>query len=342
MIQSLAMLLLRLFVLLLFVAILFSFFSCANTRQVAPANNSGRFANRGVDFSFGSDGYQLKGKIFTQVPAGRKVPLLVFCVGSGTSSFETNYGAFIDTIFLQTLPMDSLAILVFDKRGVGGSEGHWHKTDFAKRAADAYAAAAYAKSLPYVDSSRIFVTGHSQGGWISEIALANYPHIFAGGIALAGAAYSVKEQLINDYQSQYRCRKGMTGEIAAAKAKRTTAMVVTVASIFPFTKQLKQLKRIWKFDPSPYLLSINKPFVFFFGENDPLVSPEWNKKTLSLLFQNSLPAHFDTVTIKGANHSFKETDLCYSGPSSAVTYAPGFRAALLEWVRGHVLPCKNE
>lgn len=311
--------------------------SCSATRNRA-ALKSERFTGRGQSILFKSDGYLLKGKIITNAPAGQKVPLLVFCVGSGTSSWQSNYATFIDTVFLQTLPMDSLALLVFDKRGVGESEGRWQETSFEERAADAKAAADYAKTLPYIDSSRIFITGHSQGGWIAEIALALYPETFAGGISLAGPAYSVREQLINDYWSQFQCRNGMSSEKAATKAKSTTSRIFTVAALFPFNANLRQLKRIRRFDPEPYLLNIRKPFALFFGENDPLVNPAWNKQTLTLLFRNHLPPHFDTVTIKGANHSFKLADLCYNGSSSAVTYAPAFRAAFLAWVRSHVLP----
>jgi predicted peptidase len=40
---------------------------------------------------------------------------------------------------------------------------------------------------------RLYIVGHSQGGWIVQVALANYPTVFAGGISMAGPTFSVRK-----------------------------------------------------------------------------------------------------------------------------------------------------
>jgi len=83
--------------------------------------------------------------------------------------------------------MDSVAVLYFDKRGIGQSEGKWFNTSFEERAADVKAAADYLKTLSNIDTNKIAVVGHSQGG-----CLAKYPKTFAGGISMAGPTFSAK------------------------------------------------------------------------------------------------------------------------------------------------------
>jgi dipeptidyl aminopeptidase/acylaminoacyl peptidase len=83
----------------------------------------------------------------------------------GESSYATTYyPKFLDSLFEQNLPKDSIAFFYFEKRGVGKSEGKWYDTDFVQRAEDVKAAADFLKSLSGIDSNKLMVVGHSQGG----------------------------------------------------------------------------------------------------------------------------------------------------------------------------------
>ncbi|RAJ76595.1 hypothetical protein CLV59_108114 [Chitinophaga dinghuensis] len=292
--------------------------------------------NKGRDITFNSGGAALKGKIFTTAPSERKVPLIVFCVGSGDGSTMRNYAKMIDTLLLQNLPMDSIAVLCFEKRGLGASEGDWYSADFEQRAADAKAAADYAATLPYIDGHRMAIAGHSQGGWITQVGLAQYPETFVAGISMAGPAFPVREQLVNDYVNQYRCA-GANEADAMKKAERQVSMDLFVTRFFPFQPNWAQLQVIKDFDPGIYLKKINAPILFLWGSHDALVSPEWCKASLKKYFPGNIPANFDTLTITGATHSFKLADICYHGPSSQVPYAPECKEALLSWVRKKLL-----
>lgn len=294
------------------------------------------FLKKGKDISFISDGYLLKGKIVTQVPKGKRVPLIVFCVGSAESSYASNYASIIDSLILENLPMDSLAVLYFDKRGIGFSEGNWYNTTFEERAADAKAAADMAKKLPYVDSSRIILAGHSQGGWIVQVGLAQYPGTFYAGISLAGATFDVKRQIINDYTSNLICSENLPADIAEKKAITKTLQDITLASFFPFQQNWKQLKVIKDFDPEKYLKKINSPLLFVWGENDALVNPTWCKSTLVRDFPKGIPSNFDTLTIDGANHGFRTTELCYL-PHHKYAFSKSCKNSLLTWVRKKIL-----
>ena len=58
--------------------------------------------------------------------------------------------------------------MIYDKRGVGNSEGMWHGADFEDLARDGIAAAEF--FLTEYDLKYVGFFGHSQGGWIGPLA----------------------------------------------------------------------------------------------------------------------------------------------------------------------------
>jgi len=119
---------------------------------------------KGISISFKSGQYTLKGNLLVPKASGRKFPAIIFNVGSAVSSYASNYTKFLDSLFEKNLPLDSVALLYFDKRGIGRSEGKWCSTSFEERAADVKTAADYLKTLSNIDTNKIAVVGHSQGG----------------------------------------------------------------------------------------------------------------------------------------------------------------------------------
>jgi len=292
---------------------------------------------KGIPVSFKSGKYTLKGNLLLPKLSGRKYPVIIFSVGSGLSSYASNYTKLLDSLFEQNLPLDSVAVLYFDKRGIGQSEGKWFNTSFEERAADVKAAADYLKTLSTIDTNKIAVVGHSQGGWIVQICLAKYPETFVGGISMAGPTYSLKKQLINDYQSKFICAENLDSIKANRKAEKSVNRDLFFTSLFPFKDGWKQLQVIKNFEPSSYLKKIGKPILFMFAENDALVYPNWCLKELSNVFPDGLPHNFDTMVIKGANHGFKMSSLCFNGSFKTIPYSDDCKKAILNWTRQFLL-----
>ncbi|CAN5275894.1 hypothetical protein BH23BAC1_BH23BAC1_43490 [soil metagenome] len=286
-----------------------------------------------VEISFQSKGYTLKGKLIVPKEKETKIPAIIFLIGSGgNSSYATDYKKFID-FFLETpLENENVALLYFDKRGVGQSEGKWYNIDFEQRALDAKNAAEYLRTIPEIDPDKIYVVGHSQGGWIVQICLAEYPDLFAGGVSMAGPTFSVKRQLINDYQSSFICNKGMSPVKAYKKAKNRVNRDLTIVSLFPFQENWKQLKVIKKFDPKNHLLSIRKPILLLFAENDRLVNPDWSLQEFKNLFPNGGPQVFTNYVAKGENHNFQTSPLCYKGEWSDLKFSEKTRDVMVDWL----------
>lgn len=246
------------------------------------------------------------GRLETEVYKVKKPvhSLIVFLVGSNVGSTRTSYATF-SKYFFEDLLEEGYAVAVFDKRGIGKSEGNWTKANFRDRAADAGAVGAYLKKELGVQKA--IVVGHSQGGWITQVALAEYPEVFERGISLAGPTFSVKEQIINDYTSKYFCA-GLKDP--RGKAEKKVRKILCMSRLMGWKGNFQQLRIIRKFEPSPYLKKINRPLLLMFGENDALVNPQTCVEQLSKIFPQGTPPVIQYHVVAQSNHSFRISPLC--------------------------------
>jgi alpha/beta superfamily hydrolase len=106
---------------------------------------------------------------------------VVFLHGSGPQPRDANRFAAL------ALADRGVAAAIFDKRGVGESDGSFHGADFEALAADARVVADFIKQQPQV--SQVGFYGHSQGGWIAPLAASSWPDA-AFVITSAGPAVS--------------------------------------------------------------------------------------------------------------------------------------------------------
>ncbi len=89
-----------------------------------------------------------------------------------------------------------IAVLVYDKRGVGASAGNWNEASFDDLAVDALAGLEWLKKRSGVDRSRIGLWGLSQGGWLAPLAASKSKDV--AFLALVGApAVSPAQQEID-------------------------------------------------------------------------------------------------------------------------------------------------
>ena len=259
-----------------------------------------------IPVAFSSGKVILKGTLLKPIGDG-PFPALVFLPGSGESSHRTNYKPFVEEVLETPLAGQGIAIMYFDKRGVGGSGGNWRKSDFYQRAEDAIAAIRYLKTLQEIDSNRIGVIGHSQGGWIAMMCAGLYRQA-AFGASLAGPTVSVREQLAMEYASEYRC-KGMDYSDAMQKADRKAGRVLTMSAIFP-VGNLGYLRRIRNFSPDDAIRGIDVPFLMLFARNDQWIYATPCTERLKEIGGGSIPGQFMVRTIPQADHNFNIAPLC--------------------------------
>jgi pimeloyl-ACP methyl ester carboxylesterase len=94
-----------------------------------------------------------------------KFPAVVFTHGSAPDTRDVYYGAAMQFV------KNGVAALIYDKRGVGESEGGDYNTaGISGLAWDALAGVQLLLKRKDVDTTKIGVFGHSQGGWIAPMA----------------------------------------------------------------------------------------------------------------------------------------------------------------------------
>ncbi|HTI33030.1 MAG TPA: alpha/beta fold hydrolase, partial [Miltoncostaea sp.] len=109
------------------------------------------------------------------VPQGRgPVPGAVLVTGFGPNSRDGGRGAY--RRMAEALARRGLAVLWYDKRGIGGSGGpalSW--LDARPLAADAASAVRLLAAIPGIDTRRVTLIGHSQGGELAFEAARRSP-----------------------------------------------------------------------------------------------------------------------------------------------------------------------
>ena len=138
-----------------------------------------------------TDGTFLAGTVFMPRWTRQQVPAMVIVHGSGRLSRDDLRGD------VRRLVREGIAVLAYDKRGVGASQGvypqNWGndaESTLRILAADAAAALERLRQEPSVDPTRVGFFGASQAGWIIPLAaeLLDPPPRFH--VILSGAAVS--------------------------------------------------------------------------------------------------------------------------------------------------------
>ena len=115
-----------------------------------------------------------------------KTPCVVLITGSGPQDRnEEILGHRPFLVLADRLTLSGYGVLRMDDRGTGKSEGVFNGATSVDFATDIEAAIAFVKTLPYIDTQRIILMGHSEGGMIANMVASKHPEVY-GVISLAG------------------------------------------------------------------------------------------------------------------------------------------------------------
>ena len=276
------------------------------TTQLVSSQN--RIAEK-VSFKSGEE--TISG-ILVKPNAGDNLPVVVFQQGSGNMAFEGYeneawgpHKFYIEDVLLA----QGYAVLYCNKRGLGGSTGNWRKNDFYGRAADAYAAIEYLKTLPEIDANRIGVSGHSQGGWIAQIVAAEHDDV-AFIICLAGPTVGVKEQIYSHDKFQFECERyeGDKLDKKIEKRKKSLDKSYKLGKNSGIIGAAKHLYLIFDYDNDEVLKSIKCPTLLLFAEFDINVDPKENIDHLNHIFDNRIPNNITVQTMPKGQHGFYKVE----------------------------------
>ena len=254
------------------------------------------------------------------------------------------------------LPKQGTAVLIFDRRGSGGSQGDFETASFDDLAEDGLAAVEYLASRPDIDPTKIGLHGTSQGAWIAPLVAARKLEIAcivavsACGVTPAeqmdyGVAFHLEAEgfdssvidkvmelrkLVNEY-----FRGNITREQAAVQLRRyehepwfEKGYLFSSAEL-PF--DITQSKWHFEMDYEPLSIwkQITQPALFLFAETD-----EWVPIQASMENYKSATSHMQDVNFKqiqGTNHL-----MSISRDHDTLEISPEYLSVLLEWLGSHL------
>jgi hypothetical protein len=309
----------------------------------------------------------LKGTLTKPLGEG-PFPAVVLISGSGPQDRNSEiFGHYPFWVIADFLTKNGIAVLRFDDRGVGESEGTMEGATTLDFVEDAWAAVDKLKSFSFVDKNKTGVIGHSEGGLIAWMmgaqnkgnlsflaALAppvipidslmsqqTYDIVNASG---AGEALAMQQQTYNFNLYKQLKTSGNTDE-ARAKLKQFITederligldSLNKAAQISKMLEQYAPLTNPWfyyfiKMEPKDYIRQITVPAWAAFAEKDKQVNAKSNKKALDkMAMPNIMTQCFD-----GLNHLFQaaETGAISEYSTISETFNPKVLEELAAWVK---------
>jgi dienelactone hydrolase len=269
------------------------------TGLFARARRGTRLPFRQEEVRFASRGVQIAATL--TLPAGPgPFPAAAYVSGSGeTLRDEEQYlGGY--------LVSRGIAVLGYDKRGVGQSGGRFPGTlasseAISTYAEDAEAAARFLAAQPDVDPKRVGLFGLSQGGWIIPVAASRAPAIVSWTLIQGGPTVTQGE---SDYYGGIAA--SWTGPLTDAEAE---------ARAHP-----------GGFEPLPFIRALTIPMLWLYGSDDRAVPPDTSIGILRGLMSER-PRDFTIHLYPGAPHPL----------FSSTGFPAGMFADVASWLRGHGL-----
>lgn len=306
------------------------------------------------------------------LPNGVKNPPVVILIsGSGPQNRNEEIKAFNHRPFLvlsDYLTKNGIAVLRYDDRGVGESEGTQSNATSADFATDVEAAVTFLKTRKDVDTKKIGLMGHSEGGLIAPMVASNNKEI-AFIVLLAGPGVDGGDVLISQTEKAGEL-SGTSSELIKFNtmiALKTFNSIKTEENIDSLktniktyletireeysneiTKQLtdkgienqiKSLTSNWlryfiKTNPDTFLSKTTCPVLAINGEKDFQVVPKQNLDGIKKSLQRANNKDVTILELEGLNHLFQT---CKTGSVEEYseieeTFSPKALQIISDWV----------
>lgn len=283
----------------------------------------------------------------TYPKSGGNFPAVVLVTGSGPQDRdETIFGHKPFLVIADYFTRNGIAVLRFDDRGIAKSKGSFATATTEDFASDALAAVEYLKSRKEIDSKKIGIAGHSEGGMIAPMAAVNSGDvgfiILLAGPGLRGdellvkqtelvmkSEGSPKEKIEQQVSQNSKCYKIVIDASDSAEAYiglkkffddelsklRNEEKQKPENSVASFNQSVKTLLNPWfrfflKFDPRPNLEQVNVPVLALNGGNDVQVPPKEDLSEIEKALKTGGNKNFKTIELPGLNHLFQHCKTC--------------------------------
>ncbi|AFH48114.1 Alpha/beta superfamily hydrolase [Ignavibacterium album JCM 16511] len=309
---------------------------------------------------------------FAYPKEGEKFPAVILISGSGAQNRDEeifNHKPFL--VISDFLTKNGFAVLRFDDRGFGESEGSHSLATTYDFAEDVRAAVKYLKSRKEVDKNKIGLIGHSEGAMIASI-VASTDNEIAFIILMAGPGLPGDSILYLQTELIYKA-EGESEEKIREKLTRLREVYSILKSDYSESEMKEKLKvkyqqqfekmsdeekqrfgdlntymemeiRIatspWfrtflKFDPRPFLEKIKCPVLAINGEKDLQIPSQKNLPAIEKALKQGGNKNFLVKELPGLNHLFQTSSFGTIGEYGVIeeTISPVALDTMLNWLK---------
>lgn len=299
-------------------------------------------------------------------------PVVILISGSGPQNRDEEIlGHKPFLVISDYLTRNGIAVLRFDDRGIGQSEGDFNAATTADFATDVESAIAYLKTRKEINKAHIGLVGHSEGGIIAPMVASksvdvSFVVLLAGtGIrgdkllllqqASIGKASGVAEAEI-DKALETNAKlfdlvvnskddgslKAILTEVLNETLENDTSIKIpdgTTQANF-VAMQVDQISSPWmqyflKHDPAISLENLSCPILALNGEKDLQVPPKVNLSAIEKALKRGGNENVTVIEFPGLNHLFQEaeTGLPMEYASIEQTFSPIVLEEIVKWIK---------
>ena len=301
------------------------------------------------EITFKNGAIELSGSLVIPTTKGPH-PAVILVHGSGPVTRDF-YGP-----LSYLLAQNGIAVLSYDKRGIGKSTGHWLDQSFEDLASDVVAGLKFLKNRKEIRPEKIGLWGISQGGWIVPLAAAQSKDV-AFAILVSAAAVTPAEQTLMSTEAEMRVQGVPQDKIneAITETKTQIDSLNSEEAKKEFEAQVEKLKstgnekllrssgienprfllffrRIMNFQTIPNLQKLMCPVLVVYGEKDRVVPVNGNKEKLEKALEKNRDSKF--MVFPDGDHALLLTK---TGSMQEYFYSnqfvPGFFQLLVQWIQ---------
>ncbi|MCF8370352.1 MAG: alpha/beta hydrolase [Bacteroidales bacterium] len=274
-----------------------------------------------------------------------QAPAVILVSGSGPQNRNSELLGHKPFLVLSDyLTRHGIAVLRYDDRGNGESEGKFSTATTFDLAEDVMAAYEYLKNHKGINSKNIGIVGHSEGGLIAPIVASKLKDL-AFIVLLAGPGTS-GEQILYQQTRLISLAEGEDEKQIAKDLKFVSKIYAIAISDASYKEAVVQIRKLYKrktrfmskkkikannlgetfremtirqvlspwfreflkIDPAPYLQQVHCPVLAINGSKDLQVPPDPNLKKIEEILTKAGNKNVTTKEIEGVNHLFQHCE----------------------------------
>lgn len=296
------------------------------------------------EVKFKNNQIELAGTL-TYPKTGSNFPAVILIHGSGPNNRNQElFGHQMFKDIASDLTKSGIAVLRYDKRGIGQSTGSFEKAILKDFASDVAAALAFLKSHSKIDSTKIGLLGHSEGGMIAPMVATKHPEIsfviLLAGPGVSGADVLLLQQklisssmglseeyiqdnyivnkeaytLIEEHQQAPDLKEILENHFEKAIEQHPILLELSGIKKEDYLKEATHsymnpwMQSFLVYNPSADLQKLKMPVLALNGSKDLQVDANQNLKAIEKALQKGGNTAYQIKEIEGVNHLFQEAD----------------------------------